>query len=108
MHIYDRPNGQQVICAGGQNGDVILAIYDPGTIQQDLVQERLLNTYHDAVDGNQVAYHTTRVFSPITSVLVFQQRVSNTVHPEDELHIVATCAIELAIVYRYIWVIWVL
>ncbi|CDS14020.1 hypothetical protein LRAMOSA06191 [Lichtheimia ramosa] len=82
MHIYDRPNGQQVICAGGQNGDVILGIYDQ--------------------DGNQVAYHTTRVFSPITSVLVFQQRVSNTVHPEDELHIVVTCAIELAIVYRSI------
>lgn len=44
MHIYDRPNGQQVICAGGQNGDVILAIYDQGTTRQNLVQETLLNT----------------------------------------------------------------
>ena len=40
MHIYDRPNGQQVICAGGQNGDVILAIYDQGMTMQEILQER--------------------------------------------------------------------
>lgn len=99
MHIYDRPNGQQVICAGGQNGDVILGIYDQGSYA-GFHSNKITKYIPHVLDGNQVAYHTTRVFSPITSVLVFQQRVSNTVHPEDELHIVVTCAIELAIVYR--------
>ncbi|KAG2225284.1 hypothetical protein INT45_001508 [Circinella minor] len=28
MHIYDQPNGEKVICAGGQDGDIILAFYD--------------------------------------------------------------------------------
>ncbi|KAI9312800.1 hypothetical protein BX666DRAFT_1981993 [Dichotomocladium elegans] len=82
MHIYDRPNGERVICAGGQNGDVILALYDK--------------------DGQEIKRHHTRVFSPITSVLVFPQRVSKLVRPDDELHLVVTCAIELAIVYRSI------
>ena len=30
MHIYDQPNGEKVICAGGQDGDIILAFYDKG------------------------------------------------------------------------------
>ena len=30
MHIYDQPNGEKVICAGGQDGDIVLAFYDKG------------------------------------------------------------------------------
>ncbi|KAI8149190.1 hypothetical protein BJV82DRAFT_590977 [Fennellomyces sp. T-0311] len=82
MHIYDRPNGERVICAGGQDGDIFLAFYDK--------------------EGHEVSSHNTRIFSPITSVLIFQPRVSKNVNEHDVLHLVVTCAIELAIVYRCI------
>ncbi|KAF7724748.1 hypothetical protein EC973_000776 [Apophysomyces ossiformis] len=58
MHVYDRPDGQRIICAGGQNGEIFLGFYD-----SDLVTVR-------------------------------------TVREDDELHLVVTCAIEQAIVYR--------
>ncbi|KAI9258231.1 hypothetical protein BDA99DRAFT_515634 [Phascolomyces articulosus] len=82
MHIYDQPNGDKVICAGGQDGDIILAFYDK--------------------DGREISSYTTRIFSPITSVLIFQPRVSKKVNENDVLHLVVTCAIELAIVYKCI------
>ncbi|KAI7852020.1 hypothetical protein BDC45DRAFT_194455 [Circinella umbellata] len=82
MHIYDQPNGEKVICAGGQDGDIILAFYDK--------------------DGHELSSYTTRIFSPITSVLIFQPRVSKKVNEDDVLHLVVTCAIELAIVYKCI------
>ncbi|ORZ01117.1 hypothetical protein BCR43DRAFT_522020 [Syncephalastrum racemosum] len=81
LSFFDRPNGQRVMCAGGQDGDVILAFYK---------------------DGRETRVEKTRVFSPITSTLLFQPRVSNTVREDDQLHLVVTCAIEQAIVYRSI------
>ncbi|RCH94757.1 hypothetical protein CU098_009881, partial [Rhizopus stolonifer] len=80
MHMLDQPNGKRVMCAGGQNGEIFLAFYDK--------------------DGKETKSHAIRIFSPITSVLVFQPRAST--HPEDELHLVVTCAIEQAIVYQSI------
>jgi hypothetical protein len=52
------------------------------------------------IDGKETKSHAIRIFSPITSVLIFQPRTSS--HPDDELHLVVTCAIEQAIVYRSI------
>lgn len=51
------------------------------------------------VDGKETKTNATRVFSPITSVLIFQPR---TYSQSDELHLIITCAIEQAIVYRHI------
>lgn len=82
MHIFDRPDGRRVICAGGQNGEIFLSFYNK--------------------DGKETKSHAIRIFSPITSVLIFQPRASNTTRPGDELHLVVTCAIEQAIVYRSI------
>ncbi|KAI7900813.1 uncharacterized protein BX663DRAFT_488127 [Cokeromyces recurvatus] len=82
MHILDRPNGKRVICAGGQNGELFLGFYDE--------------------KGKEVKSHAIRIFSPITSVLIFQPRASNIITPEDKLHLVVTCAIEQAIVYQSI------
>lgn len=28
MHIFDQPNGNRVICAGGQDGEIFLGFYD--------------------------------------------------------------------------------
>ncbi|KAI8981840.1 hypothetical protein BDF20DRAFT_431943 [Mycotypha africana] len=80
MHILDRPNGQRVICAGGQNGELFLGLYNK--------------------EGKELKSHALQIFSPITSVLLFQPRASLTVREDDELHLVVTCAIEQAIVYR--------
>lgn len=52
------------------------------------------------LDGEEIKSHAIRIFSPITSVLVFQPKTST--YPDDELHLVVTCAIEQAIVYRSI------
>ncbi|CAO0799587.1 unnamed protein product [Mucor circinelloides] len=82
MHILDQPNGKRVICAGGQNGELFLGFYNK--------------------DGKETKSHAIRIFSPITSVLVFQPRASNKTREDDELHLVVTCAIEQAIVYRSI------
>lgn len=35
MHILDRPNGERVICAGGQNGEIFLAFYNKGNMSVD-------------------------------------------------------------------------
>ncbi|CAO3608654.1 unnamed protein product [Mucor fragilis] len=82
MHILDQPNGDRVICAGGQNGELFLGFYNK--------------------EGRETKSHAIRIFSPITSVLVFQPRASNKTREDDELHLVVTCAIEQAIVYRSI------
>ncbi|KAL9559228.1 hypothetical protein MBANPS3_000545 [Mucor bainieri] len=82
MHILDQPNGNRVICAGGQIGELFLGFYNK--------------------DGRETKSHAIRIFSPITSVLVFQPRASNKTREDDELHLVVTCAIEQAIVYRSI------
>lgn len=57
MHILDQPDGKRVICAGGQNGELFLGFYNK--------------------KGNELKSHAIRIFSPITSVLVFQPRASN-------------------------------
>ncbi|KAL0135896.1 hypothetical protein V8B55DRAFT_1551360, partial [Mucor lusitanicus] len=82
MHILDQPNGKRVVCAGGQNGELFLGFYNK--------------------EGRETKSHAIRIFSPITSVLVFQPRASNKTREDDELHLVVTCAIEQAIVYRSI------
>ncbi|CEP14747.1 hypothetical protein [Parasitella parasitica] len=82
MHILDQPDGKRVVCAGGQNGELFLAFYNK--------------------EGKEVKSHAIRIFSPITSVLVFQPRASTKTREDDELHLVVTCAIEQAIVYRSI------
>ncbi|ORX45716.1 hypothetical protein DM01DRAFT_1410918 [Hesseltinella vesiculosa] len=81
MHIYDRPDGGRVICTGGQRGELFLAFYDP--------------------DGNEKKLYQSRVFSPVTSVQIFQPRAPNTID-EDDLSLVVTSAIERATVYRSI------
>lgn len=58
MHIYHHHNGETLICAGGQSGHLFLGIYNS--------RQR------------EIAQYTTRIFSPITSVLLFQPRVSKT------------------------------
>lgn len=103
IHIYHHHNGETLICAGGQSGHLFLGIYNS--------RQR------------EIAQYTTRIFSPITSVLLFQPRVSKTgkiitlhhgsiinsqfwilnfdsVHEDDQVHLVVTCAIEQALVYR--------
>ncbi|KAL1933395.1 hypothetical protein VTP01DRAFT_7485 [Rhizomucor pusillus] len=80
MHIYHHHNGETLICAGGQSGHLFLGIYNS--------RQR------------EIAQYTTRIFSPITSVLLFQPRVSKTVHEDDQVHLVVTCAVEQALVYR--------
>ncbi|GAA5815474.1 hypothetical protein MFLAVUS_008986 [Mucor flavus] len=82
MHILDQPNGNRVICAGGQDGEIFLGFYNKV--------------------GKETKSHAIRIFSPITSVLIFQPRASNATRADDELHVVVTCAIEQAIVYRSI------
>ncbi|KAG2215170.1 hypothetical protein INT46_001446 [Mucor plumbeus] len=82
MYILDQPDGKRVICAGGQNGELFLGFYNK--------------------KGKELKSHAIRIFSPITSVLVFQPRASNKTREDDELHLVVTCAIEQAIVYRSI------
>ncbi|CAO3702604.1 unnamed protein product [Rhizopus stolonifer] len=79
MHIFDQSNNKKVICAGGQHGEIFLGFYDK--------------------DGKETKTNSVRVFSPITSVLIFQPK---TYSQSDELHLVVTCAIEQAIVYRSI------
>ncbi|KAG1462173.1 hypothetical protein G6F56_005572 [Rhizopus delemar] len=79
MHIFNQPNNKKVICAGGQHGEIFLGFYDK--------------------DGKETKTNSVRVFSPITSVLIFQPK---TYSQSDELHLVVTCAIEQAIVYRSI------
>ncbi|KAI8070345.1 hypothetical protein BC940DRAFT_295869 [Gongronella butleri] len=81
MHIDDRADGTRVVCAGGQEGDLFLAIYDE--------------------DGNEIKAQQTRIFSPITSVLLFQPRVTKS-PDEQDLSLVVTTAIEQATVYRSI------
>lgn len=73
MHILDRPNGERVICAGGQNGEIFLGFYNKGKIQvlSFLCTKGLL-------DGHETKSHAIRIFSPITSALIFQPRASNT------------------------------
>ncbi|KAL4210206.1 hypothetical protein AB4K20DRAFT_1969538 [Rhizopus microsporus] len=79
MHIFDQPTGERVICAGGQNGEILLGFYDK--------------------DGKEIKTNAVKIFSPITSTLIFQPRSHD---QTDELHLVVTCAIEQAIVYRSI------
>jgi hypothetical protein len=55
MDIHDHKEGR-VICAGGQNGEIFLSFYDK--------------------EGSEVKSHAIRIFSPITSVLVFQPKES--------------------------------
>lgn len=57
MHILDQPNGNRVICAGGQDGEIFLGFYNKV--------------------GKETKSHAIRIFSPITSVLIFQPRASN-------------------------------
>ncbi|KAG0738814.1 hypothetical protein G6F57_010710 [Rhizopus arrhizus] len=78
-HIFNQSDGAKVICAGGQSGEIFLGFYDK--------------------DGKETKTNATRIFSPITSVLLFQPR---TYSQSDELHLIITCAIEQAIVYRHI------
>lgn len=33
MHFYERPNGERVICAGGQDGYVLLSFHNQGDQQ---------------------------------------------------------------------------
>ncbi|KAI8986427.1 hypothetical protein BDB01DRAFT_785614 [Pilobolus umbonatus] len=82
MHVYDYINGERVICAGGQNGELFLSFYDQ--------------------EGVEYKSHAIRIFSPITSVLIFQPRSSTIKTADNELHLVVTCAIEQALVYRSI------
>ncbi|RCH91071.1 hypothetical protein CU097_006189 [Rhizopus azygosporus] len=79
MHIFDQSTGERVICAGGQNGEILLGFYDK--------------------DGKEIKTNAIKIFSPITSTLIFQPRSHG---QTDELHLVVTCAIEQAIVYRSI------
>ncbi|KAI8381032.1 uncharacterized protein BYT42DRAFT_289604 [Radiomyces spectabilis] len=81
-HIYDRANGQRVICTAGQNGEIFLGFYDQ--------------------DGHEMKSHAIQMFTPISSVVIFQPRVSKKVREDDGLHLVITCAIEQAVVYRSI------
>ncbi|ORZ16861.1 hypothetical protein BCR42DRAFT_413343 [Absidia repens] len=81
MHFFSHPNGKQVVCAGGQNGELFLGFYDK--------------------DGHESRSHCIRTFSPITSVLIFQPQVTKAKENE-ELCLVVTSAIEQASVYRSI------
>jgi hypothetical protein len=55
MDIHDYKEGR-VVCAGGQNGEIFLSFYDK--------------------EGSEVKSHAIRIFSPITSVLVFEPKES--------------------------------
>lgn len=95
MHIFNQPNNKKVICAGGQHGEIFLGFYDKGMFYN----KRLLYSMVMNIDGKETKTNSVRVFSPITSVLIFQPK---TYSQSDELHLVVTCAIEQAIVYRSI------
>lgn len=99
MHLFDQPNGKRVICAGGQNGELFLAFYNKRKFFFFLSFYCFIS-HILSLDGKETKSHAIRIFSPITSVLVFQPRTSS--HPDDELHLIVTCAIEQAIVYRSI------
>ncbi|SAM02589.1 hypothetical protein [Absidia glauca] len=81
MQLFSHPNGTQVVCAGGQHGELFLGFYDK--------------------DGKETRSHCIRTFSPITSVLIFQPRVTKASRDE-ELCLVVTSAIKHASVYRSI------
>ncbi|KAI9307950.1 hypothetical protein BJ944DRAFT_261134 [Cunninghamella echinulata] len=81
MNFFKQSNGNQIICAGGQQGELFLAFYDS--------------------DGNETKYHSIRTFNPITSVLIFQPRVTK-LDNNGEICLLVTSAIEQASVYRSI------
>jgi hypothetical protein len=75
MHILDRPDGQRVICAGGQNGEIFLGFYNIGKCIYHSLFKPMFQ--HCIIDGTETKSHAIRIFSPITSVLIFQPRASN-------------------------------
>ncbi|KAL0090786.1 hypothetical protein J3Q64DRAFT_1707039 [Phycomyces blakesleeanus] len=79
LHILTY-QGKIAICAGGQNGELFLSFYDN--------------------EGVECKSHAIRLFSPITSVLLFHPRVSKHLKEDEPLHLVVTCAIEQAMVYK--------
>ncbi|CAO3625427.1 unnamed protein product [Cunninghamella blakesleeana] len=81
MNFFKLPNGNQVICAGGQQGELFLGFYDK--------------------DGNETKSYSIRTFNPITSVLIFQPRVTK-LDSDGEICLLTTSAIEQASVYRSI------
>lgn len=97
MHIFDQPTGERVICAGGQNGEILLGFYDKGMNNNCTIKYSLQG--YVLLDGKEIKTNAIKIFSPITSTLIFQPRSHG---QTDELHLVVTCAIEQAIVYRSI------
>ncbi|KAJ2958615.1 hypothetical protein NQZ79_g5790 [Umbelopsis isabellina] len=92
MDIYDHEQGR-VLCAGGQNGELSVGIYNTA--------------------GVETMSYSTRLFSPISSVKIYDSRapivpesltdfvtVGELLRERSETNIVVTCAVERAIIYH--------
>jgi hypothetical protein len=92
MDIYDHEQGR-IMCAGGQNGELNVGIYNTA--------------------GVETVSYSTRLFSPISSVKIYDSRapivpeslsdfvtVGELLRERSETNIVVTCAVERAIIYH--------
>jgi hypothetical protein len=92
MDIYDHSQGR-ILCAGGQNGELCVGVYN--------------------LAGVETVSYSTRLFSPISSVKIYNSRTPITPdilndnvttdqfsRDESETNIVVTCAVERAIIYQ--------
>jgi KICSTOR complex protein kaptin len=92
MDIYDHDQGR-ILCAGGQNGELCVGVYN--------------------LSGVETASYSTRLFSPISSVKIYNSRspitsdnlndgdsIDRILQDESETNIVVTCAVERAIIYQ--------
>ncbi|KAI9282847.1 hypothetical protein BC943DRAFT_362376 [Umbelopsis sp. AD052] len=92
LDIYDHDQGR-ILCAGGQNGELCVGVYN--------------------LSGVETASYSTRLFSPISSVKIYNSRspitpdilndgdsIDRILQDECDTNIVVTCAVERAIIYH--------